>query len=242
MQVICDLILKKELAMVEETIDLREYFEIVRKHLGMIALITMFAVTASAAVSFFWLLPVYETSTTLMVNKAKEDINRTVETQDIMLSRQLVTTYGEIAKSNVVLNKVIKDLNLEMSADELSEKITITPVKETEIMRIIVSDTTPRVASSIANVTASVFMEEVARIMKIDNVQIIDRAEIPESPVKPNKLLNVAIAGVLGVMAGLFIAFLREYLDNTLKTPEDIEKHLELQVIGMIPIFEQVDK
>lgn len=225
----------------EETIDLREYFEIVKKNMGMIALITIFAVAVSAAVSFFVLDPVYETSTTLMVNKAKEDISRTVETQDIMLSRQLVTTYGEIAKSNVVLSKVIRDLRLDMELGQLSGKITVTPVKETEIMRITVSDTSPKLASSIANATAGIFMDEVARIMKIDNVQIIDKAQVPNDPVKPNKLLNIAIAGVLGVMAGVFIAFLREYLDNTLKTPEDIEKHLGVQVVGMIPIFDQIE-
>ncbi|MZQ74583.1 MAG: hypothetical protein GT589_00295 [Peptoclostridium sp.] len=225
----------------EETIDLREYFEIVKKHMGMIALITILAVTVSAAVSFFVLAPVYETSTTLMVNKAKEDTSRTVETQDIMLSRQLVTTYGEIAKSNVVLNSVIKELGLDMDSGLLSEKITITPVKETEIMKITVSDTSPKLASSIANTTAGIFMGEVSRIMKIDNVQIIDRAEVPKEPIKPNKLLNIAIAGVLGIMAGVFIAFLREYLDNTIKTPEDIEKHLDVQVVGMIPIFDQIE-
>lgn len=226
----------------EETIDLREYLEIVRKHLGMITLMTLFAVTVSAAVSFFWLAPVYETSTTLMVNKAKEDTSRIVETQDIMLSRQLVTTYGEIAKSNAVLKDVIVNLELEMSVEELAEKISVTPVKETEIMRITVTDTNPRIARNIANETANVFMEEVARIMNVDNVQTIDRAELPVAPIKPNKLLNIAIAGVLGVMAGLFIAFLREYMDNTIKTPEDIEKHLDLQIIGMIPIFEQVER
>jgi len=233
--------LERESGQVEETIDLREYFEIVKKHMGMIALITILAVTVSAAVSFFVLDPVYETSTTLMVNKAKEDTSRTVETQDIMLSRQLVTTYGEIAKSNVVLNSVIKELGLDMDSRQLSEKITITPVKETEIMRITVSDTEPKLASSIANTTAGIFMGEVSRIMKIDNVQIIDRAEVPKDPIKPNKLLNIAIAGVLGVMAGVFIAFLREYLDNTIKTPEDIEKHLDVQVVGMIPIFDQIE-
>lgn len=225
----------------EETIDLREYFEIVKKNMGMIALITIFAVAVSGAVSFFVLDPVYETSTTLMVNKAKDDTSRTVETQDIMLSRQLVTTYGEIAKSNVVLSKVIRDLRLDMDTKQLSGKITVTPVKETEIMRITVSDTSPKLASSIANATAGIFMDEVARIMKIDNVQIIDKAQVPKDPVKPSKLLNIAIAGVLGVMAGVFIAFLREYLDNTLKTPEDIEKHLGVQVVGMIPIFDQIE-
>ena len=226
----------------EETIELREYFEIVRKRLGMIALITLLCLASSAVVSFFVITPTYQTSTTLMVNKAKDDLDRAIDYQDIMLSQKLVNTYGEIAKSKVVMGKVVKRLSLDITTKHMADKISVTPVKDTEIMRITVSDKNPELAVKIADTTAAVFMEEVTRIMNIDNVQIIDKAEKPVDPVKPRKLLNIAIAGVLGVMMGLFIAFILEYLDNTIKTPEDVEKHLEMQVIGMIPIFEQIEK
>ena len=57
----------------------------------------------------------------------------------------------------------------------------------------------------------------------------------PTAPIKPNKVMNIAIAGVLGVMIGLFVIFLLEYLDNKIKTPQDIEKHLGLPLLGVIP-------
>ena len=49
------------------------------------------------------------------------------------------------------------------------------------------------------------------------------------------KMMNMAIAAVLGAMIGLFVVFLIEYLDNKLKTPQDIEKHLGLSVLGVVP-------
>ena len=81
-------------------------------------------------------------------------------------------------------------------------------------------------------------MEEVVDIMRIENVHIIDEARLPEYPIRPQPLLNLALAGVLGLMLGLGLVFLIEYLDNTVKTSESIEKRLELPVLGVIPSFD----
>ncbi|SHK56844.1 YveK family protein [Tepidibacter formicigenes] len=226
----------------EETIELRAYFDIIRKRIWILALITVISVLTSAVVSFFVLDPVYETSTTLMVNKAKNDESSIINYQDVILNQKLVLTYGEIVKSRTVLEKVIKGLNLNMKYEELKEKITVSPVKDTEIMNIKVQDTDAKKAKKIANKIPQVFTQEVIRITKADSVQVIDYAKVPENPIKPKPMLNIIVAGVLGVMIGLFIIFLIEYLDNTVKTPQDIEKHLELPVIGVIPVFPEEDK
>ena len=78
-------------------------------------------------------------------------------------------------------------------------------------------------------------MDSVKKFMKVENVQVIDEAQVPKNPIKPRPMLNIAIAGVLGLMFGIFLVFLLEYLDNTIKTPEDVEKYLQLSVIGAIP-------
>lgn len=223
----------------EETIDLREYIEIIRKRFLIILIITLTATFISAIVSFFALDPVYEASTTLMVNKDKNEESSIINYQDVMLNQKLVVTYGEISKSRSVLDKVINDLNLDMEFEELKEKITVTPVKDTEIMKIKVQDKDPKVAKKIANKIPQVFTEEVIRITKADSVQVIDYAKVPKNPIKPNKMMNVAIAFVLGIMIGLFVVFTIEYMDNTIKTTQDIERHLELTVMGVIPQFQE---
>jgi capsular polysaccharide biosynthesis protein len=85
------------------------------------------------------------------------------------------------------------------------------------------------------NEDSDVFTKEVKRITKANGAEVIDKATMPQSPIKPNKVMNVAIATVLGVMIGLFLVFLLEYMDTKMKKPEDITKHLELPILGVIP-------
>lgn len=217
-----------------EEIELREYFYILWKRAWIIVLITVLSVATSGIISFFVLEPEYQTYATLMVGKPQSSED-TIEYSDVLLNHKLVTTYGEIAKSRIVSKEVIENLGLDLTPEALRGKVNVTLVRDTEIIKIEVTDKNPELAAKIANELSNVFMKHVVKIMKIENVQVIDRAEVPVSPVKPKPMLNMAIAGVLGVMISVFIIFFLEYLDNTIKTPDDVERYLELPVIGMIP-------
>ena len=219
----------------EETIDLKEYFGIIKKKSKIIILITLIAMIASAVVSFFVLSPVYETNTTLIVNKSESSESQGMTGDEYNVSQKLAVTYGEIIKSRSVLNEVIKSLGLNMTYDELVSKISVSPVDSTQIISIKVQDTNPKKAMDIANAIPKVFTKEVQRITKANGAEVIDTAVLPENPIKPNKLMNVAIATVLGLMISLFVVFLLEYMDNKIKKPEDIEKHLGLPILGVVP-------
>jgi len=222
----------------DDTIDLLEILRIIRERSWIIILITVMAIAVSGLLSFFFLDKVYQTSTTLMVSKTQSDSTNVLQYNDVLLNQKLVKTYSEIAKSDRVLDKVIEKLELSTSAEELRKKITVNSVQDTEIIRISVEDLDPQFATDLANGIAVVFMGEVAEIMKMDNVQLIDPAKVPDAPIKPRPVLNMAIAGVLGLMISLGIIFLIEYLDNTVKSAEDIERHIGLPVLGSIPDFE----
>jgi capsular polysaccharide biosynthesis protein len=228
----------KGVRVLDEQIDLRELFGIIIKRAWVIVLITIMSVLISGVVTFFLLIPVYETSTTMMVSRAQEITDTNLQYQDILISHRLVNTYREITTSNRVLYRAIDALGLNMTADEIREMVSVTALRDTEIIKISVENTDKNFAANLANVIAQMFMEEVVEIMRIDNVQIIDTAGLPEVPVRPRPLLNIALAGVLGFMLGLGLVFLIEYLDNTVKTSEVIEKRLELPVIGVIPSFD----
>ena len=219
----------------EETIDLREYFAIIKKRFWIIALLAIISALISGAISFFMLNPVYEAKSTLIVNADKQAETQIVTGDQITVTQKLAVTYGEIIKSRIVLDDVIKNLKLENTYESLSGQITVSPVNDTQIISISVQDTNRERARDIANEIPKVFEKEVKRITKANDVQVIDKAALPKNPIKPNKVMNVLIAFVLGTMIGLFVVFLIEYLDNKMKTPQDIEKHLGLSVIGVIP-------
>ncbi|MGB3926022.1 MAG: Wzz/FepE/Etk N-terminal domain-containing protein [Caldicoprobacterales bacterium] len=223
----------------EETMDLREILQIIYKRLWFIILVTLVCIISSGIISFFVLDSIYEASTTLMVSKTRDDQSSNLQYNDILMNQKLVKTYSEIVKSNRVLEKVIEQLDLDMTTGDLRNKIQVSSVSDTEIIRIAVQDKDPNFATELANSIAVVFMGEIGSIMKMDNVQFIDPAKVPIDPVKPRPLLNIAIAAVLGVMISVFIVFLVEYFDNTVKTVDDVENKLGLPVLGSIPVFDE---
>ena len=219
----------------EETIDLREYFAIIKKRFWIIALLAIISALFSGVISFFMLNPVYEAKSTLIVNADKQAETQIVTGDQITVTQKLAVTYGEIIKSRAVLEDVIKNLKLNDEYEDLVKSVTVSPVQDTQIISISVQDTNKEKARDIANEIPKVFKKEAKRITKANDIQVIDKAILPQNPIKPNKMMNMAIAAVLGAMIGLFVVFLIEYLDNKLKTPQDIEKHLGLSVLGVVP-------
>lgn len=218
-----------------DVIELREIFLILKKHLKLLIIVPIIFAIVGALISIYLINPVYEASTTLIVRQNK-DSNEEINITDVNLSKSLVYTYAEMAKSNTVLENTRNSLGLnELKGDS----IKVSPVKDTQILKVSVQNTSPQLSMDIANTLVEEFTVEIVRITKTDNVAVVDYATLPLSPIKPNKVMNTAIAAVLGEMIVLMIIFLKEYLDNTIKSEKDIEKYLGISVIGTIPNFNQ---
>lgn len=228
----------------EEEIELRQYWEMLKKRWIIVLVLPIIAALTSGIISFFIIKPVYQASTTLIVGKkAAEEGQAAVQMLDnsvLLANQQLAKTYAAIAQSRTVEQSVIDDLELSMTVAELDKLITINPVKTTEILEIQVENTNPELAADIANSMADEFSAAVIAIKKVDSVSIVDTAVVPNVPVKPNKKLNILIAYVVGLMAAVGLVFLLEYLDNTIKTSGDVENVLGIPVLGVIPNYEAV--
>src|SRR4051812_37981034 len=98
----------------EETISLKELLETVRKRLSLILSITFIAILISGVISYFFTTPIYQTSTQLLVNQAKND-QSPYQNNEVQTNLQLINTYNVIIKSPAILQKVIKELNLDMT-------------------------------------------------------------------------------------------------------------------------------
>lgn len=219
----------------EETISLKELFQTLKKRIALIISLTLIAMIISGVISYFVITPEYKSSTQILVNQAKDD-ETIYNYNEVQTNVQLINTYSVIIKSAAILNNVKNDLNLDMSISQLNDKISVESAQNSQIMTVSVTDPDPVVALEIANKTAEVFEKQIKKLMKVDNVSILPLADDQEnqSPVSPNPPLNIAIAAVVGLMIGIGLAFLLEYLDNTVKTEQDIEKLLELPVLGAI--------
>lgn len=227
----------------EETISLQELFATLKKRFGLIAVMAILAVTIAGAVSFLVLTPIYETSTQILVNQEQSEAAQAIN-QNIQADLQLINTYSVIIKSPVILDQVASELGMEGTGEQLNSKITVATAQNSQVVNISVRDEDPALAVDIANKTASVFEKEIKGLMKVDNVSILSKAVLKDnpSPVAPNPMLNMAIAAVVGLMLGVGIAFLLEYLDTTMKTDQDIEDILGIPLLGVIsPIQEKAD-
>ncbi|KWW14067.1 capsular biosynthesis protein [Peribacillus simplex] len=218
----------------EETISIADIFKTLKKRWKLIMLLTLVAALISGAISYFLLTPVYQSSTQILVNQ-KQSENQLDSTQ-IRSNIDMINTYSVIIKSPAILEKVIDDLELDQSVEQLSEKITINSQQNSQVFSLTVQNGNPSQAVEIANTISETFQKEIKNIMNVDNVSVLAKAEIKENPtpVKPNPVLNIAIAVVVGLMAGVGLAFLLEFMDNTIKDEKDIETLLELPLLGSI--------
>lgn len=219
----------------EYTIDLRDIFRIVRKRMALVLLIPFMAVLTATLVTLFVMPKIYQASTTLIVGQSPTQTQ--IVYNDILLNRQLVKTYRQIAHSNRVMEPVIKELRLDITPERLRSAVDVTQLGDTELIKVSVEHIDPYTAMVVANSVAKSFMANIVEIMQVDNVTVVDEARTPQQPIKPQKKLIIAVAGFLGLMSSLFLVFLLEYLDNTIKTPNDVERYLGLPVLATVPRF-----
>lgn len=221
----------------EETISLKELLATLKKRLVMIILITMTAGLASGVISYFFLTPIYQASTQILVNQETSE-QSFYSPSEVQTNLQLISTYNEIIKTSRILDKVIVQTGLDMTAEQLAGKITVSSQKDSQVVNVSVQDPDPAMAAKIANITVEVFRKDIVNIMgkRVDNVSILAPAKVTENqaPIKPQPIMNVAIAIVVGLMASIGLAFLLEYFDSTIKNEQDIEKILELPILGVI--------
>lgn len=229
----------------EETISLQEIYEVIKKRFMLIVACVLGAALIAAVASYFLLTPKYESTSQFIVNQSEQESsdNMQVDTGTIRTNVELINTYNVIITSSAILNEVIEVLNLDMSTGKLADNVTVSSEEDSQVVSVTVKDENPHLATDIANATVAVFQEEIVDLMNVDNVKVLSEAETKANPtpVEPRPTLNIAIAIVLGGMVGVGIAFLLEYFDTTIKTEDDIEKHLGTAIVGVVSTMEPED-
>lgn len=231
--------------MEENTISLQEVAYALKKRWRLIALITIVATLVSAILSFFVIKPQYEASTKLFIGKQESQDNNAYNNSDVMMYQQLMKTYAELAKTSDLVTKAVKSADLNYNQEDIKailKNLNANPSADTQILSLSFKGGNPKEVLKITEAITDEFISESRNLIPNGNVQVIQKAQLPESPVSPNKTLNILVAFVLGLMVGVGVVLLLEYLDNTFKSREELEKTLELPIIGAIPDYDNMEE
>lgn len=222
-----------------EEIDLKEFIMMFWNKKVSIVLITIIFMFIGIIYSVGFVTPKYTSSTTLLLatSESANSKTNTITTSDITLNSKLVSTYSELVKSKNVTRQVISNLGINETEDELRNSITVSSVKDTELIKISVTDKNATNAYNIANEIAKVFTQKVSEIYNINNVQILDQAEISTTPSNINHTKDVIMFTFVGLFVAIVFVLVANMLDTTIKSSEEVEKLCNVPVIASIPLY-----
>jgi capsular polysaccharide biosynthesis protein len=216
-------------------IDLIKILETLKSRVRFIIILTFSITVLTGIISYFFINPVYEAYTQILVNQPPSEGEAYTSTE-VETSRELIETYNMIITSPRIMDPTMEELGIEGAGNDLKEQINVSGEGESQVLRITVEDGSQAGAAEIANTLAEVFQEEVSQIMNIDNVSVLALAEVQEtpSPVSPNTALNMGLAFILSLGLGIGVSIFLEFLDNTIKSEAEIEAELHIPVLGLI--------
>ena len=219
-----------------EEINLKEFWDYYTRYIVKIVIIVTIFVIGAFVYTKFLKTPMYSTSTTIVLVKADQEntTNDTITQTDITLNQKLVSTYRQIMKSKLVVQQVIDDLDLDIDYLTLSKKIDVQSIEDTEILKITVTNESAEDATAIANKLTKIFGDEVSKIYNINNVSVIDLAEVPTSPSNINTIKTVVIMALVGFVLSSGIVFIIFYFDDIVRDTETLEKESNLPILSKI--------
>ena len=220
--------------------DFKIHFGFILKKLWFIILFSIVVGVITGYLNYSVFMPEFKACTTLLITGLSNDVNTETSTmsfEDIAAGQVLISEYSAIISSKRVTGAVVKELNDPNIVEaDIRNMLDISAVNDTRIIEISIKYHDPKKAAQIADIVAEVFSEVIVELYRIENVDIIDKAEIPIIPVAPAKNRNIVLAVLVAVMFAVGVVFLLDFLNTKIRTSDDVEKHLGLSVIGSIPI------
>lgn len=225
----------------EIEIDVGGIFRALLHWLWLILIVGVAAGVIGYCIARFVLPKEYQSTTSIYVLDRNTDDSTTYS--DLQVSSQLTADYQELIKSRYVIEKVIKDLNLaqdDYTVGSLSDAIEVTSPDNTHILVVTVTDTDPQRAQAICNDVREVAAEHIQNVMKIDAVNVVDEANLPDEKSAPSYSRWAVGGAVIGVLLVAIVIIVRFIADDTIKTSDDVERYLGLYTLAVIPMDEKV--
>lgn len=221
-----------------EEIDLKELLGLFWSKKTQIILIILIFMLLGVIYTIGFVTPKYSASTTLVLaSNNNQSTANTITATDITVNSKLVSTYSEIVKSKNIIRQVISNLGMKLDEDELRKNVTVSSVKDTELIEITVTNENPSYSAKIANEIAKVFIAKIKEIYNIENIQIVDEAEVETEPSNIHHQKDIMIFTFIGIVVAAGYVLIVNMLDTTIKTAEEVEKEFKIPVLATIPLY-----
>lgn len=219
----------------EIEIDLIELFGYLWKH----AVVLIAALVLTAAVGFvgskFIMTPMYQSTSMIYITGSGGSAVSNM-LSELQAGNALTADYQTLATSRPVVERIIDDLKLDTTYESLKGRISTENPTNTRILSITVTDEDPDMAKTMVDDLTNVMIDQVADVMAVDKPNLVQKGDIPEDPSSPNVMKNTLIAGFLGLLLAAAVLGFNFLRNDTIKTPEDIERYLGLNNLGSIPL------
>lgn len=217
-------------------IDLVELLGVILHNLWIIIVSGVIVAAVALLVSYFIITPKYESVTKIyVISKTNAD---TMTYSDLQAGSTLTKDYKELVKSRPVLEEVLAETGIDVELKELEEQITVEVPTDTRIVSITVEDKDPYEARIIADSVRIAASKHIQEVMNTEAVNVVEEASLPIEKSSPNILKNTAIGYAVGLFLAIAIVIINYIMDDTIKTPDDVEKFLGVSVLGSIPYSE----
>ncbi len=223
--------------MEENIISLKEIFEILKKRWKLILTFTLSSTLIASIALFLLIPPKYESSIKVFIGKEQKQ-QEVYNISDIQMYQKLLKTYAEVIKTEDLITKAMDIAGLDIKPEEALSNLTVVSVVDTQILEIKYKSKSPEEAVKLVSALKDEFVKLSTELVPNGNIQVLEEARFPMKSVSPNKKMGLAIAIILGLMVGLGVIFLIEFLDNTYKSKDILEKELNIPVLGTIPNLE----
>ena len=217
-------------------IDLVELLGVILHNLWIIIVSGVIVAAVALLVSYFIITPKYESVTKIyVISKTNAD---TMTYSDLQAGSTLTKDYKELVKSRPVLEEVLAETGIDVELKDLEEQITVEVPTDTRIVSITVEDKDPYEARIIADSVRIAASKHIQEVMDTEAVNVVEEASLPIEKSSPSILKNTAIGYAVGLFLAIAIVIINYIMDDTIKTPDDVEKFLGVSVLGSIPYSE----
>ena len=218
-----------------EELDIKDFLNYLKKYFVALLVFPLLALIAALYYDTSIKTPLYEASAQVaLIQSESTSTNAAATLSEINANQKLTSTYSVIAKSKLVLDQVIDELKLDTTAKTLANSVKVSTITDTTILKISATSKNPKEAADVANSIATVFTSKTDLIKNLDNVTILENAEVPTKTSNNTTTRDAVLAVLIALFAVAGVAFVIYYFDDTVKYSENLEERIGLPIIGKI--------